>query len=144
MPRLIPLYMSLNQGSDNEGYINYYQGKDITGMFNLPQSNEKKKASEHGTMLRSKSRVEKTSFFKKTLRQMYDEVYGQKKESIIRANIQSLEKSVMLPFSNNKVNLEEITLFLVCFQLPLRITYFPNEVNKDKVCWFDAAICDRA
>ena len=102
-------------------------------MFTLPQSTSKNRSFGQGPMLRSKSKMEKIGFLKKTLRQIYDEVYSQKKESIIRANIESLEKSVLLPFSNSKVNLEEITLFLVCFQLPLRIIYLPCEVNKDKV-----------
>lgn len=71
--------------------------------------------------------------FKKTLRILYDEVFGQRKESIIRTNFNQSNSSRILLFTNNSLNIEDITLFLVCFQLPLKITYVPTETNKRKV-----------
>lgn len=102
-------------------------------MFTLPQGRDNPGFIEAERMMRSKSRVEKVGLFRKTLREIYDEVYNQKRESIIRANIESLNQPRFIPLTNTNMNSEEITLFLVSFQLPLKIVYSPNEVSKDKV-----------
>lgn len=93
---------------------------------------------DHETILRSKTKAEKVVHFKKTLRILYDEVFGQKKESIIRTNFNQANSFRILLFSNTSINIDDIVLFLVCFQLPLKITYTPSETNKKKVVYADS------
>ena len=102
-------------------------------MFHLPVAEPEITSPEHDTILRSKTRAEKIVHLKKTMRFLYDEVFGQKKESIIRTTFNQTNSSRILLFTNTSLNIEDITLFLVCFQLPLKITYVPSETNKKKV-----------
>ena len=127
--------MNDSSGSEDEVYVNYYNGKNLSEIFGDPQTKpvkHSKNESEH--ILRSQSKIDNRAIFKKSMRQLYDEVFGQKKEIILRSNIENLVRpDALFTRSNTIVVPGELSLFLICFQLPLKIIYNPAETSVEKV-----------